>query len=145
MRKILSSFLAFVFVVGICASAPITANAAEVTALEPETEYTLPMGAYYFNPPYDGGYKFESSDGGDPLIYIEVNEDNTDYYEDDDCGVGNNFRCFVELKTIDSVCVIIDELLSKKADLAIETTLATRTLVKIIKDAKELGYTITLI
>lgn len=39
----------------------------------------------------------------------------------------------------------IDELLSKKADLAIETTLATRTLVKIIKDAKELGYTITLI
>lgn len=39
----------------------------------------------------------------------------------------------------------IDELLSKKADLAIETTLATRTLVKIIKDAKELGYAITLI
>lgn len=39
----------------------------------------------------------------------------------------------------------IDELLSKKADLAIETTLATRTLVKIIKEAKELGYTITLI
>lgn len=39
----------------------------------------------------------------------------------------------------------IDELLSKKADLAIETTLATRTLVKIIKDAKVLGYTITLI
>ncbi|MBR2876036.1 MAG: hypothetical protein IKC01_02760, partial [Clostridia bacterium] len=33
MRKVLSLFLAFVFAVGICASAPITANAASVDDL----------------------------------------------------------------------------------------------------------------
>ena len=109
MKKIISLFLAFVFVVGICASAPMTikANAAEVTTLELAMEYTLPVGSYYFTPQYDGWYKFESSDGGDPVVYIELNEDDTDYYADDDYGVDNNFRCFVELKTTDSVCVKI--------------------------------------
>ncbi|MBR2877454.1 MAG: hypothetical protein IKC01_09960, partial [Clostridia bacterium] len=41
MKKVLSLVLAFVFVVGICASAPITANAASVDDLTFELNYGL--------------------------------------------------------------------------------------------------------
>ncbi|MBO7644526.1 MAG: AAA family ATPase, partial [Bacteroidales bacterium] len=39
----------------------------------------------------------------------------------------------------------IQYLLSQNADFSIETTLATRTLVSILKEAREKGYTITLL
>ena len=39
----------------------------------------------------------------------------------------------------------IDELMEEKADFAFETTLASRTYVNTIKQAKELGYTVTLL
>ena len=75
MKRILSLILAFVFVIGICASSPITltANAADdATNLTQTGEYTLELGEYTFTPSTTGYYTFESINGLDPFITINV-------------------------------------------------------------------------
>ncbi|MBR2877399.1 MAG: leucine-rich repeat domain-containing protein, partial [Clostridia bacterium] len=71
------------------------------TVLITDVEYTLPVGEYQFTATNDGWYKLESTDGGDPYINVALNGDEDASYSDDDYGVDNNFRCFIEMSSGD--------------------------------------------